>query len=104
MVRKLWTDFCMKVDGIVFFVDAADRDRLPTACQELWSLLRLPHLREVPFLILGNKIDKKEAVSESELREVLGLPFHQTYGKQGKNPYARPIEVFMCSINRKIGY
>ena len=31
MVRKLWADFSMQVDGVVFMVDAADVARLPEA-------------------------------------------------------------------------
>ena len=65
----------------------------------------MPELALVPIVIFGNKIDKKESISEDELRDALGLPHHLTFGrgKQG-NPGTRPIEIFMCSVRKKVGY
>jgi hypothetical protein len=36
----------------------------------------MPELQNVPFVIFGNKIDKKESLKEEELREALGLHYH----------------------------
>ena len=59
-------------------------------------------LRDVPFVILGNKIDAPGAVSEEELREAFGL--NNTYGPTPNGTDVRPIEVFMCSVARRLGY
>ena len=66
----------------------------------------MPELQNVPFVIFGNKIDKKESLKEEELREILGLHYHATYGKDAnqKNATARPIEIFMCSVVKRVGY
>jgi len=87
-------------------IDAAEHGRLEEAKGELEKLLEMPELSNVPFVIFGNKVDKKEALKEEELREVMGLPFHQTYGKNAStsNPGARPIELFMCSVVKRAGY
>lgn len=103
--RKTWTDYCGTVDGIIFMVDAAAQDRLGEAKKELEGLLQMPELQNVPFVVFGNKIDMKGSLKEEELREVLGLQYHQTFGK---DPTAktgnRPIEVFMCSVMKRVGY
>lgn len=88
----------------------------------------------VPILILGNKIDRPEAISEERLREMFGL-YGQTTGKVGerrrepqpltlgpscsnvcvcvcdpqgtipmKELNTRPLEVFMCSVLKRQGY
>ena len=104
--RKTWENYYASVDGIIFMVDAADRDRLPEVKKELDELMSMKELEEVPFVVMGNKIDMKDAVSEEELREYLGLHFHQTAGKDpnNKNAGARPVEVFMISVQKRVGY
>ena len=93
-----------QVDAIVFLVDSHDRERFPEAKKELDSLLSSEDLADVPFLILGNKIDLGRAASEDELRIQLGL-HNNTTGK-GKVALSgiRPMEVFMCSVVRRSGY
>jgi GTP-binding protein SAR1 len=83
--RKVWREYTGTVDGIIFMVDAADQERLPEAKEELDKLLVMPELKEVPVVVFGNKIDRKEALKEEEFRDVMNLPFHLTKGKQPNN-------------------
>lgn len=88
--RRLWRDYFSTVDGIVYLVDAADRDRFAETKHELDALLLEEDLKDTPICVLGNKIDKDGAVSEATLRDALGI-----YDHEG---------VFMCSIVERSGY
>ena len=102
--RKVWDHHFADVDAVVYLVDSADRERIPEAKKELDELLANPAMDTVPFLILGNKIDAQYALPDQELRALLGLV--QTTGKDVTSGLdgVRPIELFMCSVVRKIGY
>ena len=103
--RRLWQDYFTTVDGVVYLVDAVDRGRFPEAKRELDALLTSDELQDVPFLVLGNKIVMPTAASEEELKYALGLM--DTYGKDkgpDANSTVRPIELYMCSVVRRMGY
>jgi len=109
--RRIWKDyFASGVDGIVFLVDAADRSRLRESAEELNKLLKEEALGNVPFVILGNKIDIPTACSEDELRNELGLYSQCTFGMNKPANWdrnaggPRPVEIFMVSILRRQGY
>ena len=96
----------VQVDAVVYLVDAYDKERFAESKKELDALLSDESLTTVPFLILGNKIDIPYAASEEELRYHLGLT-NFTTGKGNVNlsdSNVRPMEVFMCSIVKKMGY
>merc|ERR1719188_662891 len=101
--RRIWKDYFATVDGIIFLVDSADRTRFQEAKEELTRLLEDQALANVPFVVLGNKIDIPTAASEDELRGVLGLYSHMTYGREVRknDSGVRPVELFMVSEVKK---
>lgn len=105
--RRLWKTYFAAVDGIVFLVDTTDHVRFAEAREELTKLLASEELATVPFLVLGNKIDARDAVSEPQLKQALGLE-GMTTGKnrsgQRDSSKQQPLEVFMCSVVKRHGY
>ncbi|KAJ9682648.1 hypothetical protein PVL29_018550 [Vitis rotundifolia] len=71
--RTMWERYCRGVSAILFVVDAADRDSVPISRSELHSLLTKPSLTGIPLLVVGNKIDRSEALSEQSLVGQLDL-------------------------------
>uniref|UniRef100_A0A3Q2X581 small monomeric GTPase n=1 Tax=Haplochromis burtoni TaxID=8153 RepID=A0A3Q2X581_HAPBU len=104
--RRVWKNYLPAINGIVFLVDCADLGRLGESKAELDALMTDETIGNVPILILGNKIDRPEAISEEKLREIFGL-YGQTTGKGNvplKELNTRPLEVFMCSVLKRQGY
>jgi GTP-binding protein SAR1 len=104
--RRVWKDYFPAVDAIVFLVDAADPNRINESREELISLLNDEQVASAPILVLANKIDKPNALSEEHLKHYLNISQMCT----GKGQVARsdlstrPLEVFMCSVFRRHGY
>ena len=95
--RKIWKDYFPAVNAILFLVDSVDMKRFPEARKELENILETPELSNIPIAILGNKIDMEGAVSVEELKA--SLHFDEIMEKE-----TRPIEIFMTSVTKKIGY
>ncbi|XP_039006461.1 ADP-ribosylation factor-like protein 8b [Hibiscus syriacus] len=71
--RSIWERYCRAASAIVYVVDAADNDNLSVSRIELHDLLTKPSLKGIPVLVLGNKIDKPEALSKEDLTEQMEL-------------------------------
>uniref|UniRef100_A0A0A9Z8I2 small monomeric GTPase n=1 Tax=Lygus hesperus TaxID=30085 RepID=A0A0A9Z8I2_LYGHE len=103
--RRLWKQYYAGVDGVVFLVDTVNSERFHEVREELEALLAEEALANVPFLILGNKIDAPGACSELQLKQVLNIE-NMCTGKDAKvlPQGIRPMEVYMCSVIKKGGY
>ena len=105
--RRLWRDYFWEVDGVVFIIDASDKERFREAKRELDGILREQMTEKCPVLILGNKIDIPSAASEEQIKEYFNLYSHTTGKKNDKyteESKMRAVEIFMCSILKKQGY
>ncbi len=95
--RKIWKDYFPAVNAILFLIDSVDVGRFKEARKELDSILETPELVNIPIAILGNKIDMAGAVSLEELKEALN--YDDLVARE-----TRPMEIFMVSVTKKIGY
>lgn len=69
----MWERYCRDVNAIIFVVDAADRDGMPVAKDELHTLLANESLESIPLLVLANKSDLKDKMTVDEVIEALDL-------------------------------
>lgn len=63
----------LQLTGGSYIVDAADKEALPIAGEELHALLDKPVLKGIPLLVLGNKSDLPEKLSVDQLIDCLNL-------------------------------
>uniref|UniRef100_G3QC97 ADP ribosylation factor like GTPase 10 n=1 Tax=Gasterosteus aculeatus TaxID=69293 RepID=G3QC97_GASAC len=94
-LRRYWSDYLRKTHVLVYVVDSSDRSRLPMAKAELHRLLMVQP--QLPVVVLGNKQDKPNAVSVSELHEALSLG-----SETGDRPPA-PARLIPPSQSREVG-
>ena len=84
-VRKTWRNYFPTIDAIIYMIDAACAERFEESKKELDYLMSLPEIATIPIAIFGNKVDKKEAVSEDDLRLQFGLATKTAWGTEKVN-------------------
>lgn len=69
----MWERYCRGVSAVIFVVDSADTKNLEAAKQELFSLLEKPSLTGTPLLVLANKNDLPNALTQDEIIKYMDL-------------------------------
>ena len=72
-LRGLWRHYYEGADALIFVVDSNDPARAKLARQELMKILREDTMGDVKVLVFANKQDLPNAMSTSELSEVMKL-------------------------------
>ena len=72
-IRQLWKHYYSGTQGLVYVVDAVDRERFGEAKNELNWILDSEEMVGVPLVILANKQDLPRAATPSDLAVSLGL-------------------------------
>ena len=87
-IRPLWRHYYTDTQGIIFMVDSNDRERISWAKDELQRLLAEEILKDVPVLVVGNKVDLPYSLGLEELKEQLDFV---------KQTQDRKSHITMCS-------
>jgi ADP-ribosylation factor protein 1 len=72
-IRMLWRHYYHNTHGLIFVVDANDRDRIDVARETLHRLIGEDELRESAIMVFANKQDLPNSMGAAELTEKLGL-------------------------------
>eukprot|EP00470_Lotharella_oceanica_P007430 CAMPEP_0170195620 /NCGR_PEP_ID=MMETSP0040_2-20121228/61835_1 /TAXON_ID=641309 /ORGANISM="Lotharella oceanica, Strain CCMP622" /LENGTH=187 /DNA_ID=CAMNT_0010444821 /DNA_START=73 /DNA_END=636 /DNA_ORIENTATION=+ len=72
-LRPFWRHYYRGTSGVIFIVDATDKDRMPVAKKELHGILKEEELKYASLLILSNKMDLKGAMTTEEVAKHLDL-------------------------------
>jgi len=73
MIRPLWRHYFQHTDALIYVVDAADKERVDEAREELEAILSSKELDNAVLLVLANKQDMKQAIPTGELAEMMDL-------------------------------
>ncbi|KHN82183.1 ADP-ribosylation factor 6 [Toxocara canis] len=72
-IRPLWRHYYTGTQALIFVVDAADRERVDEARQELHRIINDREMRDAIILVFANKQDLSEAMKPHEIQDKLGL-------------------------------
>nr|XP_034313685.1 ADP-ribosylation factor [Crassostrea gigas] len=73
VLRPLWKHYYQNTHGLVYVVDSNDRERILMSREELFGILENDEMRGVPVVIIANKQDQPNALSTSDVADLLCL-------------------------------
>lgn len=65
--QRVWKNYLPAINGVTLLVDCADHERLLESKEELDLLMTVETTSNAFILILGNKINRPEAIDEERL-------------------------------------
>lgn len=81
-LRSFWRHYYHGTCGVIFVVDVCDAERFPLVRKELHGILQEEELNHAVVLILANKSDQQNAVSNDELSKALELELLDASGRK----------------------
>ena len=72
-LRPLWRHYYENTNGVIFVVDSCDEARMKIAASEVEKMMSESCLRDAKLVVFANKQDMPNAMSASEVANVLQL-------------------------------
>lgn len=95
--RRVWQSYYSEVHGVIYVVDAADRERFEESKETLAMTLESEGIVGKPVLIFANKQDMDGCASPADLTKEMGLLErrdcrHQVAACSAKPPEGQPVD------------
>ena len=71
--RESWEKYCASSDCVVFVLDATDKKQIDVAKDQLDQLLGWESVEGIPLLVLANKNDLPDCLTETEVIDLFNL-------------------------------
>ena len=75
-IRPYWRNYYDQTDALIYVIDSADRRRMEESGVELQQLLDEERLSHVPLMVMANKQDLLNALSQDEISLELGRCYY----------------------------
>jgi signal recognition particle receptor subunit beta len=72
-IPRIWQQYFAESHGLIFVVDASDRDKFDRARNRLHAIAAEPRLAKLPLLVLGNKADMEGSATGDEIATALDI-------------------------------
>lgn len=72
-IRNLWRYYYQNTQGLIFVIDASDRNRIKEVIEEFDAAVHSDELRDCIILIFANKQDLPNAMTSSEIVDKMKL-------------------------------
>lgn len=73
VTRTLWKHYYENTHGLIYVVDSYDRERISESREELFGIFDNDEMRGVPVVVIANKQDIPNALSTSEVADLMSL-------------------------------
>ncbi|KAH3864138.1 ADP-ribosylation factor-like protein 16 [Dreissena polymorpha] len=89
----IWKNYLTDSNSLMYVVDVSNRLQVAASCIQLLNLLSSSNLPAIPVLLIFNKIDMPDTLSQSELESL----FHLKDIVQSCNRPLQTLEVSACT-------